>query len=118
MANKKNYSHDHTVLLLGIFSIFFSTLSIIIIVIRLISENHATYFIQYRPTLGLNSFQTGNLLDILSFIVMSLVVMVSSIYISYRSYYINRNFSIAVLSSGIFLGILILLVSNSLLGLH
>ncbi len=118
MANKKNYSHDHTVLLLGIFSTFFAVLSIIIVAIRLISENHATYFIQYRPTLGLNAFQTGNLMDILSFIVMSLVIMLFTIFVSYKSYYINRNFSIAVLSSGIFLGVLILLVSNSLLGLH
>ena len=118
MSIKKTYSHDHGILLLGIINVFLAVLSIIVIVIRLISENHATYFVQYRPSLGLNSFQTGNITDIISFIVMATVVMVFSILISYKSYYINRNFSVSVLSSGIFLEILILLVSNSLLGLH
>lgn len=118
MATKRLYSHDHSMLLLSIINIFIGISTVLVITIRLISQNHSAYFIQYRPILGLNSFQTGSLSDILSFILLALLVLIFSLFMGYKVYNINRNFSLVVLNSGLFLEILILLVSNSLLGLH
>ncbi len=118
MATKRLYSHDHSILLLSIVNIFLGIATILVITIRLVSQNHSSYFVQYRPTLGLNSFQTGSLSDILSFILLALLVLVFSLFMSYKVYNINRNFSLTILNSGVLLEVLILLVSNSLLGLH
>ena len=118
MPRKYKYSHDHFILLLNISSIFFGILSIANVVIRLSSQSSTNYFIQYRPNLGLNAFQTGGQSNIVAFIIFTLVILIFNILLSYRVYYINRNFAITILSLGILLLVISFLISNALLGLH
>lgn len=118
MSIKYKYSHDQLVLSLNIVSIFLGILSIADVIIRLNSQNNTSYFIQYRPSLGLNTFQTGSKTDIIAFIVFAAIIASFNILLSYKVYYINRNFSISILSLGILLLILSFLISNALLGLH
>ncbi len=118
MAVKRKYYHDHLILLLNSVDIFLGIIVIGLLIVRLASQNHASYFIQYRPILGLNAFQTGSAINLISFGLFALLIMVVNSVLSFKVYLINRHFSIIILLSGALLLLVALLVSNALLGLH
>ncbi len=118
MAIKRKYYHDHLILLLNSVNIFLGIIGIGLLIVRLISQNHASYFIQYRPILGLNAFQTGSAINLIAFIFFIFFIVISNSVLSFRVYLINRHFAIVILLLGILLLIEALLVSNALLGLH
>lgn len=118
MATKNKFSHDYLVLIFNGLSIFLSLILLSLILISLNSQNINTYFVQYRPILGLNSFQTGSSIDIMSFFVFGFVFLAINLLLSYSVYKINRNFSIIIAMMSNLLLILTIFESNSLLYLH
>ncbi|MGH7233964.1 MAG: hypothetical protein ACREF7_00765, partial [Candidatus Saccharimonadales bacterium] len=77
-----------------------------------------SYIVQYRSNLGVSAFHTGGVSEILSFGVFALLILAINIVLSVRTYSINRNLAVIILSVGILLTTLDIIVSNSLLVLH
>lgn len=115
MHTPKKYFHDRLVLLLLTSLIFFTALTIILIVLNTGGERNEGYIVQYRPTLGLQAFEKGSVLNILSFAVFAGFISVFHTYLSIKTYLIRRNLSVAILALGLLLVILALVISNSLL---
>jgi hypothetical protein len=115
MATPKKYFHDHYVLLLLSVNGFLSVAGIIFVLLRLASSHGGGDIIQYRPSLGINAYQTGSSLQLVSFTVFAALILALNSILSYKVYKIHRQLAITVLSLGILLLILNIIISNALL---
>lgn len=114
----KKYFHDHLVLLLLSINAFLAVAGSIFILVRLNASHGTSYIVQYRPTLGADAFQTGHLIDLLSFIFFIILVFGVHTLLSLRAYNIHRQLAITILSLGVLLLVLSVIVSNALLMLR
>ncbi|HET8991740.1 MAG TPA: hypothetical protein VFN31_01760 [Candidatus Saccharimonadales bacterium] len=115
MASTKKYFHDHFVLLLLSINSFLAAFAVIFISLRLGTSHGTDYIVQYRPNLGLDSYKAGSIIQIISFILFAILVLVINLGLSYKVYKIHRQLSIAVLALGILLLVLTIIISNALL---
>jgi hypothetical protein len=118
MAPTKKYFHDHLVLLLLSINAFLAIAGSIFILVRLNASHGTSYIVQYRPSLGADAFQTGSMLDLISFIGFAVVVLAIHGVLSWRAYPIHRQLSLTILSLGVLLLALVVIVGNSLLTLR
>jgi hypothetical protein len=118
MANPKTYFHDHLVLLLLTVNTFLAIFTAILVFLRLSSANGNSYIVQYRSILGVSAYKTGSVSDIISFGIFALLILAIGIFLSLRTYSINRHLAIMVLSFGILLTVLDIIISNALLVLR
>ncbi len=118
MATPKKYFHDHLVLLLLSVNAFLATAGGIFILVRLSTSHGNGYIVQYRSSLGINAFQTGNVFDLLGFVVFALLVLGVHVVLSLRAYPVNRQVAIAILGLGVLLLALTIIISNALLVLR
>ena len=118
MASPKRYFHDHLVLLLLSVNAFIAIAGSIYTLVRLSTSHGTGYIVQYRSNLGINAFKTGGVLELLSFIAFSLLVLVFHAMFSLRVYKINRHFTLAVLGMGVLLLSLSFIISNALIVLR
>jgi len=118
MTTKKSYFHDHYVLFLLTVNAFLAIFTATFVFIRLSSANGSSYIVQYRSSLGVSAFKTGNITDMVSFGIFAVIVMIIGFFLSLRVYSINRQLAITVLSFGILLIILDIIISNALIVLH
>lgn len=118
MANPKKYFHDHFILLLLSVNAFLAAAGSIFILVRLSTSHGTSYIVQYRPSLGINTYQTGSLLELLSFVAFAVLVVAIHTFLSLRAYTIHRQLAIAILSLGILLLVLTIIISNALLTLR
>jgi hypothetical protein len=121
MAVSKKYFNDHYSLLLLTINFFLCMVVISFVLARLVGLHSTSYIVQCRdcsdPT-ATNKYLVGGVSGLISFIVFSIVVLVMNTTLSIRTYNINRQLSIVLLSLGILLQILTLAVSNALLVLR
>lgn len=115
MTIPKKYFHDHLVLLLLSTNVFMAMASTIFILVRLGTTHGNGFIVQYRPSLGINIYTPGSIVDILSFIAFAWMVLIIHTVLSMRVYNIHRQVTITVLSLGILLSVLGVLIVNSLL---
>lgn len=118
MAIPKKYLRDHIVLLLLSTNVILALLTAILMAVRLSTSHGNGYIIQYRSTLGINDFKTGSLVDLLSFLVFVVLVVVIHTTLSIRAYHIHRQVAVAILSLGTLLLVLAMIISNALLVLR
>jgi hypothetical protein len=118
MASNKKYFHDHLVLLLLSINAFLAIAGSIFILVRLSTSHGTGYIVQYRSSLGINAFQTGTVMELLSFVAFAGLVLATHTMLSLRAYKIHRQLAIAVLSLGILLLLLTIIISNALLVLR
>lgn len=118
MATPKQYFHDHLVMLLLSINAFLAVAGSIFILVRLTASHGTSYIVQYRPSLGADAFQTGSLLDLVSFIAFAVVIVAIHGVLSWRAYPIHRQLSITILSLGLLLLALTVIVANALLTLR
>ncbi len=118
MAATKKYFHDHLVLLLLSINAFLAIAGSIFILVRLNASHGTSYIVQYRPSLGADAFQTGNVLDLVSFIGFAAVILAIHAILSFRAYPIHRQLALTILSLGILLLVLVIIVGNALLTLR
>jgi uncharacterized Tic20 family protein len=118
MATLREYFLDKNILLLLSFNFFLFFLTIISVILRLVSGAEGTYISQYRSDIGIGAFKTGGLIDILSFIIFALLVLVISIILSIKAYGLRKELSIVLLTMCGFLLIATIIVSNGLLALR
>jgi hypothetical protein len=83
-----------------------------------IGQGSNGYIVQYRSNLGISAFKTGNVSELLSFVVFALIVAILGLLLSVRTYSIRRELSVAVLGAGVILLVLAIIVSNALMVLH
>jgi hypothetical protein len=118
MASNKKYFHDHLVLLLLSINAFLAIAGSIFILVRLSTSHGTGYIVQYRSSLGINAFQTGTVMELLSFVAFAGLVLATHTMLSLRAYKIHRQLAIAVLSLGVLLLLLTIIISNALLVLR
>ena len=118
MATTRTYFRDHFVLLLLTVNAFIALFAASFVLLKLTASHSNSYIVQYRSNLGVNAFHTGGVSEIVSFAIFALLILVIDLVLSMRTYTINRNLSIIILSIGILLTLLDIIVSNSLLMLH
>jgi hypothetical protein len=115
MATPKKYFNDHFVLLLLSINAFLAVSGVIFILMRLSTSHGSSYIVQYRPSLGINQYQTGSVLELISFSVFAVLVMTINSALSYRVYKIHRQLAVVILSLGVLLLVLTIIISNALL---
>jgi hypothetical protein len=118
MPIPKKYLHDKLVLLLLSANIFLAFLCAVLIFLRLNIGQGDGYIVEYRSNLGISAFRVGSIAGILSFAVFAVIIVVTNISLSVRTYRIRRDLSLAVLAAGILLLLMGIIVSNSLMVLH
>ncbi len=118
MATPKKYFHDHLVLLLLSINAFLAVAGSIVILVRLSTGHGNGYIVEYRSSVAVNNFHSGNVVDILSFVAFALLVLVVHTGLSLRVYQIHRQLAIAILGLGFLLLILTVIVSNALIVLR
>lgn len=119
MGEQTKYFKDHLVLLLVSINSFLAVASILFILIRLLSSSHVSgYIVQYRPSLGVNSYQTGGGTQLIAFMLFAALALGINITLSIRAYKIHRQLAVAILSLGILLIVLSIIISNALLYLR
>jgi hypothetical protein len=121
MANSKKYFQDHLVLLLLSVMVFLAVAGSLFMLIRLSSGHSSTYIVQCRDCSNpqaLTKFTNGSVVDLISFIFFSIVVVATNTMLSLSAYKIHRQLAIAILSLGILLLILTIIISNALLVLR
>lgn len=117
MNISKKYLNDKIVLLFVSINIFLTLLTIILIALRL-GGGHSSYIVQYRANLGINAFKTGSVLDLLSFVLFAILVLVAHVGLSIKTYHIHRQLAVTILGLGMLLLVLAIIVSNALLVLR
>lgn len=115
MLTPKKYFHDHIVLLLLSVNTFLAVAGSIFILVRLGTSHGNEYIYEYRSSLGITAFQSGTIMDLLSFIVFAGLVLAIHIMLSLRAYRIHRQLALAILSLGVLLLTLTIIISNALL---
>ena len=118
MANTRTYFRDHFVLLLLTVNAFLALFAASFVFLKLSASHSNSYIVQYRSNLGVSAFRTGGVSEIASFGIFAILILGLNIVLSVRTYSINRNLAVIILSIGILLTALDIIVSNSLLVLH
>lgn len=118
MTIPKRYLHDRLVLLLLTVTLFLTVLNSIWILFKLDYGRSAGYIVQYRASLGISAFKTGDATDLVAFIGFSILVLVVHTLLSIKAYHIRREVSVVILSFGVLLLLLALIVGNALLRLR
>ncbi len=118
MKIAKSYFRDHIILFILTLNVFIGLLSAVIVLLRLSSSHGSSYIVQYRSSLGVSAFKTGNVVDMMIFAVFALLILLITFVMSFRTYKINKSLSLVVLGLGVPLQILSIVVSNALFVLH
>jgi hypothetical protein len=118
MAAARTYFRDHLVLFLLSVNCFLAVFAAIVAFLRLSSSHGNSYIVQYRSNLGVSAFKTGGVTELISFSLFALLILAINIVLSVRTYDINRQLSILILSLGVLLTVVDIIVSNALLVLH
>lgn len=115
----KKYLHDRVILLLLCANAFLAFLCIVLVLLRLgAGASSGGYLVQYRANLGVSAFRTGSVTALLSFVGFAVLVFVTQLLLSVRTYPIRRELAVAILALGIPLLVLAIIVSNALLVLR
>jgi hypothetical protein len=119
MQVSKKYLHDRFVLLLVSVNLFLAFLCIVLVVLRLSTgQGSGGYIVQYRSNVGISVFKTGSVSGLVSFVVFALLIVITNIVLSVRTYHVRRELALVVLSLGALLLTFAIIISNALLVLR
>ena len=118
MPATQKYFHDKVVLLLLSVNFFLAFLSSLLILLRLSDGEATNYIVQYRSNLGLSAYKTGGIGGLLEFVLFVVLILGVHLVLSIKTYHIQRQLSVTILSMGILLLVIATIVSNSLLVLR
>ena len=98
---------------------FLTLAAIVLILLKLGSaQGNANYIVSYRASLGIDRYATGTMGGIVSFIIAAVLIFGFSLTLSYRSYPVKRELSLAILALTFPLLLFLIVVSNALLVLR
>ncbi len=115
MTSQKHFFQDRTALLLVSGNTFLTLAATTVVLLNIGSaQGSGSFIVWYRPSLGINAYKTGTTRDIVSFIVFALMVFTISMVLSYRTYRLKRELSLAVLGLTMTLLLFLIVVANAL----
>lgn len=115
--NYKKYFHDRFILFMLTVNSFTAIITIVGVLLQL-GDTGDTYIQSYRSNLGLNAFTSGDVTQILGFVVFAALVLVGQLFISLQLHGIRKHASWLVMSLGFLLLLMTLIISNALLQLR
>ncbi|QQS20368.1 hypothetical protein IPL85_02905 [Candidatus Saccharibacteria bacterium] len=116
MSSTKHFIQDRTALLLVSVNAFLTLAAIVLVALKLeASKGTTNYIVSFRSSLGFDGYTQGTGLDVASFMAAAVVLFFIGLILSYRTYPIKRELSLAVLSLTVPLLLLVIIVSNALL---
>jgi hypothetical protein len=119
MATNKHFLQDRTALLLVSGMAFLTLAAVVLILLKIGSgQGSSNYIVSYRASLGIDRYTMGTAADMLGFVLAAVVIFGMSLTLSYRTYKIKRELSLAVLALSFPLLLLLIVVSNALLVLR
>jgi hypothetical protein len=118
MLSSHKYFQDKIVLLLIGLNFFLVCATIFVIISRIIANSGSSYIAQYRGDVGIGAFTTGSIIDFIYFIIFAVLMTAFHFTLSLKTYNIRRQLSVVILLMSVFLLVITLIVSNSLLALR
>lgn len=117
MSKNKSFFKNHYFLILISLNVALVIVLIILISLRLINTDSPSYIVQCRncsdPS-ALNKYINGSVRSFISFMVFGLVVLFFNLFLSFKTYKINKGVSLTLLYIGILLETLTIIISNAL----
>lgn len=116
MSSTKHFIQDRTALLLVSVNAFLALAAMVLIGLKLdASKGTVNYIVSFRSSLGFDGYTQGTVWDVASFMVAAGLIFLIGLTLSYRTYPIKRELSLAVLTLTVPLLVLVIIVSNALL---
>jgi uncharacterized BrkB/YihY/UPF0761 family membrane protein len=115
-AKAEGFLHDRRVLLVLSVNVFLALVAILSVALRL--PRGSSTIVQYRAPLGIDAFQSGGELSLVSFIVFAVVILGSHSLLAYRVYPIKHQLSLLVLLLGSLLFVVAAIVGSALLAVQ
>lgn len=118
MEYSKRFLHDRLVLLLLLILAVLTVVGVSLVLLRFDATRNPTTTVAYRPNIVGSQYQSGKPIDIYSLALFMLFIGASAVFLSSRLYRVRRPVSIFILSSGVFLMVVSIIVSNALISLQ
>ena len=118
MEVSKKYLHDRLILTLITAVSALLVLGVSSVLLRFDVSKNPTTIVAYRPNISTSSYVSGTPLDIYSLAVFMIVISAAAVILSARIYHIRRYLAIFILASTVFLLILAIRVSWSIISLQ
>jgi hypothetical protein len=114
----KKFLHDRIALALVTLVTILTVVGVSLVLIRFDASRNPTTTVAYRPNITGSQYLSGKPIDIYSMALFMLITSAMTILISSRIYVVRRSLSIFLLAGQVFLLILAVIVSNSLISLQ
>jgi len=114
----KKFLHDRVVLLLITLLSVLMVIGVGLVLIRFDASRNPTTTVAYRPNITGSQYQSGKPIDIYSLAVFMLLTSASAVILSSHVYVVRKALAIFMLAAGVFLLIISIIVSNSLISLQ
>lgn len=114
----KKYLHDRAVLILITLIAALVVIGVSVVVLRFDVSRNPTTVVAYRPNVAGTQYISGRPSDIYSLAMFMVLIAGASIILSARVYEYKRPASMFLLTSTVFLLILAIIVSNSLISIQ
>lgn len=118
MESPKKYLHDRVILLLLTLMAILLAIGVSLVLLRFDPSRNPTTTAAYRPSITGTQYQSGKPFDIYLLAIFMIFTSATALILSIRTYYIRRFLSVFILASTVFLLILAIRVSNSLISLQ
>lgn len=114
----KKFFHDRLVLLLVTVVAMLMVIGVSLVLLTFDAGKNPTTIVAYRPTIFASNLQSGKPIDIYSLAVFMIFISVASVVIGAKIYSVKRYLSVFMLAASIFLLILSIIVSHSLISIQ
>jgi hypothetical protein len=114
----KKYLNDRMILLLLTLVAILVVIGVSLVLLRFDPSRNPTTTAAYRPSITGTQYQSGKPLDIYLLAVFMIFISMAALFLSLRTYHIRRFLSIFILASTVFLLLLSIRVSWSLISLQ
>jgi hypothetical protein len=118
MPTYHKFFQDKIILSLIGLNFFLVCSTVFVIISRIIADSGSSYYSQYRSDVSIGTYTTGSILDFIYIIIFVVLVSAFHFSLSLKTYNIRRQLSVVILLMSVFLLILTIIVSNSLLALR
>ena len=118
MEISKKYLHDRLVLLLITLLAILLVIGVSLVLLRFDISKNPTTIVAYRPNISGSAYQSGKPIDIYSLAVFMVVIVGAAIVLSARIYAARRSIAMFILGSAVFLLLLAIRISWSIISIQ
>lgn len=114
----KKYLHDRVVLILITLISLLLAFGVSMILLRFDVSKNPTTIVEYRPNISGSSYVSGKPIDIYSLAIFMLIISAAAVALSARIYHIRKYLAIFILAATLFLLLLTIRISWSIISLQ